>query len=278
MSAIFWLASYPKSGNTWLRMFLANLLRDDGHPVDLDGPDLALQRSNSKQIFDDAAGVEASDLTEEEIERFLPEVFRHLARISPQALFLKTHDPYRVLPHGTSRIPTDVTAGALYVLRNPMDVAISYAHYSALPIDRIVEAMATGFCAPPNRSTGILNSRLPPWSEHVLSWIERPPFPVHPVRYEDMLERPLQTFSALARFCGLPSDPDNVERALRHSSFERLQAQERERGFAEKPEFTVEFFREGKANIWKDVLSESQVARIVNRHGAVMRRFGYLPL
>jgi hypothetical protein len=55
-------------------------------------------------------------------------------------------------------------------------------------------------------------------------------------------------------------------------------SQERERGFTERPEFTSAFFREGKANIWKDVLSESQVAGIVSRHGEVMRRFGYLPL
>lgn len=278
MSEIFWLASYPKSGNTWLRMFLANLLRDDGHPVDLDSPDLARQRSNNTQIFDDAAGVEASDLTEEEVERFLPRVFRHLARISPQTLFLKTHAAYGFLPHGEPLIPSDVTAGAIYILRNPLDVAISFAHYSVLPVDRIVEAMATGYCASPNRSIGILNPRLPPWSEHVLSWSEGPPFPVHPVRYEDMQERPLETFSALARFCGLPSDAGNVERALRHSSFARLRAQEQERGFAERPEFTSAFFREGKANIWKGALSDSQVARIVDRHEAVMRRFGYLPL
>jgi aryl sulfotransferase len=278
LSEIFWLASYPKSGNTWLRMFLANLLRDDGHPVDLDSPDLARQRSNTRQIFDDAAGVEASDLTWEETERFLPQVFRHLARISPRTLFLKTHDPYTVLPHGKPLIPSDVTAGAIYVVRNPLDVAVSYARYSALPVDRIVEVMATGFCAPPDRSIGILNPRLPPWSEHVLSWSEGPPFQVHPVRYEDMHERPLETFSALARFCGLPSDADNIERALRHSSFDRLRKQEHERGFAERPEFTSAFFREGKSNIWKDVLSESQVARIVSRHGEVMRRFGYFPL
>lgn len=278
MSRILWLASWPKSGNTWVRIFIANLVGADAGPAEINSGNLARHRANNIQIFDDAAGVEASDLTEEEIDRYRPSVFRHLAKTSRETLFFKVHDGYTMLPNGEPVFPTDATAGAVYILRNPLDVVISFAHYSARPVDRIIEVLASGYCDPRKPAIGMLTQRLLPWSEHVLGWIDGPPFPVHLVRYEDLHERPLETFSALARFCGLTSDAASVDTAIRHSSFESLQAQERELGFIEKPEVASAFFREGRANAWRGVLSESQVARIVDRHGAVMRRFGYLPL
>jgi Sulfotransferase domain len=278
VSRIIWLASWPKSGNTWVRIFVANLLRDDQTPAEINNSALASQRANNIQTFDDAAGVEASDLTEDEIDRFRPAVFRHVAENSRETLFFKVHDAYTLLPDGQPVFPTDVTAGAVYILRNPLDVAISFAHYSALPIDRIIEVLASGYREPRKPAVGMLTQRLLPWSEHVLSWIDGPPFPVHVVRYEDLHDRPLDAFSGLARFCGLPSDGASVDRAIRHSSFENLQAQERDRGFVERPEMASAFFREGRANAWRGVLSDSQVKMIVGRHAAVMHRFGYLPL
>jgi aryl sulfotransferase len=278
VSRILWLASWPKSGNTWVRIFIANLLRADPGPAEINSGDLARHRANNVQMFDDAAGVEASDLTEEEIDRFRPSVFRHHAENSRETLFFKVHDAYTILPDGEPVFPTEATAGAVYILRNPLDVAISFAHYLARPVDRIIEVLASGYCDPRKPAIGMLTQRLLPWSEHVLSWTDDPPFPVHVVRYEDLQERPVETFSTLARFCGLSSDTASVDRAIRYSSFESLQAQERERGFVEKPEMASAFFRQGRANAWQGVLSDSQVALIVERHAAVMHRFGYLPL
>jgi aryl sulfotransferase len=277
VSGILWLASWPKSGNTWVRIFIANLLGGDQRPAEINSVNLGRQRANNIHMFDDAAGVEASDLTEEEIDRFRPSVFRHLAENSTESLFFKVHDAYTLLPDGEPVFPTDATVGAVYILRNPLDVAISFAHYSARSVERSIEVLASGYCEPRKPAIGMLTQRLLPWSEHVLSWIDGPPFPVHLVRYEDLHERPFETFSALARFCGLPSDAPGVARAIGHSSFARLQAQEREQGFVEKPEKASAFFREGRANAWKGVLSDSQVELIVRRHAAVMRRFGYLP-
>jgi aryl sulfotransferase len=278
VSGILWLASYPKSGNTWLRIFLANLRRNDDLPVDINSGDIDRHSANERRIFDDATGVEASELTAEEITNCRPGVFRYLARTSAKTVFLKVHDAYTILPGGKTLIPSDVTTGAVYIVRNPLAVAVSFADYSAVTVDRMIEIMASDYTYDHKPSLGILNERLLSWSDHLLSWCDRPPFPVHVVRYEDMHERPLETFTAIAEFCGLSTDSAQVERALRHSSFERLQEQEREFGFREKPESAPSFFREGKTDAWRQVLSESQITAMVDRHGAVMRRFGYLPL
>jgi aryl sulfotransferase len=276
VSGILWLASYPKSGNTWLRAFVANLRRGDDRPADINN--FEIPGASNRRLFDDGAGVEASDLTEGEIARYRPQIYRHLAESTAGTVFLKIHDACTLLPDGAPLIPPDATSGAIYVVRNPLDVAVSFAHHSRQTVDRTIAIMAmTDYSFSADLPIRNLNQRLLSWSEHVLSWIDRAPFPVHIVRYEDMHERAIETFTEAARFCGLPCGPDRVAMALRHSSFEQLRKQEREHGFNEKPTPGSAFFREGRAGAWKEVLSEPQIARVVADHGAVMQRFGYLP-
>ncbi len=73
---IVWLASYPKSGNTWMRAFLSNYLADGDKPVDINSLDTGGPIASARTIFDEAVGVEASDLTQDEIERYRPRVYR----------------------------------------------------------------------------------------------------------------------------------------------------------------------------------------------------------
>jgi aryl sulfotransferase len=276
VSGILWIASYPKSGNTWFRAFVENLRRDGGQPVDIN--DLQIVNANRRRMFDDATGVESSELTPEEIARLCPRVYRYIAEQSAETVFLKIHNACTVLPDGTPFIPPEATAGAIYIIRNPLDVAISLAHHVGKPLDSKIATMASSDGGDPSDiAIEHFGQDFLSWSGHVLSWIDQQAFPVHVVRYEDMQERPIETFTAAARFCGLPCDPDRVRRAIHHSSFEALQRQERETGFRERPVTTSSFFRQGKAGGWRDVLSPSQVAQIVEEHGPVMRRFGYLP-
>jgi len=113
------------------------------------------------------------------------------------------------------------------------------------------------------------------WSHHVRSWVDAPNLPVHVLRYEDMLARPQEVFTAACRFAGFPDEPDRVARALAHSSFETLRQQEQAKGFRESVGGRS-FFRKGQAGSWREVLSPAQVSAIVAAHGDVMRRFGYL--
>jgi hypothetical protein len=114
------------------------------------------------------------------------------------------------------------------------------------------------------------------WSGHVQSWIDDSGLPMHVMRYEDMFYNPIETFTSVAQFVELPADPAAIEQALTFSSFDVLQSQERDRGFAEKPMKANSFFRRGKVGGWREEINEEQVAQIVQDHGHVMRRFGYL--
>jgi aryl sulfotransferase len=277
VSGILWIASYPKSGNTWFRAFIENLRRGDGEPVDIN--DFQIVPANRRRMFDNATGVESTELTTEEIARLRPRVYRYIAENSAETIFLKIHDACTVLPGGGPLIPPDATAGAVYIVRNPLDVAISLSHHVGKPLDLKIASMASDeggvLSEVPDEH---LDHKFLSWSRHVLSWVDQRAFPVHVVRYEDMQERPLETFTAAARFCGLPCDSGSVRRALDHSSFETLQKQERESGFRERPATANSFFRQGKVGGWREVLSPPQVAMIVEAQETVMRRFGYLPL
>jgi hypothetical protein len=116
------------------------------------------------------------------------------------------------------------------------------------------------------------------WSQHVLSWTRKPHRAIYVMRYEDMLAEPHKTFGALARHLLFKPTESELADAIDRSSFERLREQEEKEGFRERPEVAERFFRDGRAEQWKEVLTPKQIQRIVDAHGEQMKRFGYLPL
>jgi hypothetical protein len=256
---------------------LTNLLNDDREPADIN----RLQGGGASQrdTFDEIVGVPAADLTTDETERFRPVVYTQMARESSETLFVKIHDALTCTAEGISIVPMAVTQGAIYFLRNPLDVAVSFAYHAACDVAPIIAGMGD-----PHHSLGFkrgrlesqLRQRMLSWSEHVQSWVDAPGLRVHVMRYEDMHAKPFETFRTAAQFAGLPDAPERIRQALEHASFARLQEAERANGFAEKPLGADLFFRRGQIGSWRDVLSEAQVAHLVRDHAAVMRRFGYL--
>ncbi len=272
--SIVWLASYPKSGNTWLRAVLSNYRNESGGPADINRLDAPI--ASRRQTFDLAVGVEASDLTHEEIDGLRPQVYRHLAAKSQRTLYFKIHDAY-----SDTLIPADATRGALYIIRNPLDVAVSYAHHSNATVDQTIGWMRDekyGTSAGRRRLFDQLRQRLRSWSGHVLSWVDQNAIPVHVMRYEDMHGQPVETFGAALRFAGVEYDERRLRAALERSSFENLRQLEKTAGFAERPAGVDAFFRKGQAGGWRDSLSPAQFEQVVRDHAAVMRRFGYLDL
>ncbi len=273
-----WLASYPKSGNTWFRVFHTNLVRDADKPADINEL-LCRQMASSRVWFDDYAGVESSDLLPEEIERLRPRVYELAAAEGRADLVVKVHDAFTRNGQGEWLFPPGATRAALYILRNPLDVAVSFAHHLGCGFDKVIGQMADPsycLCRKPARIVTQLRQRLLTWSDHVTSWVDGLGEKLHLLRYEDMVLRPVETFLAAARFAGLPDERARVEKALLFSQIEELQAQERRHGFREKCVKAESFFRKGKIGAWRECLSGGQVERIIRDHRSVMERFGYL--
>jgi len=278
MKGIIWLASYPKSGNTWFRVFLTNLLRDTDAPAsinELKNTPIA----SARDVFDDSMGFEASDLTADEIDRLRPELYLHLAEKAAEPLFMKIHDAYTEVADRMPLIPKAATGGALYFVRNPLDVAVSFAHHCGWSYDASISRMAEesfAFCRNSDRLHNQLRQKLLSWSGHVKTWTDLAPFPVCVLRYEDMKLKPLETFERAVRFSGLPHGRGQIQKALGFSSFDVVQKLEDAEGFREKGPSAYRFFRKGRVGSWREELSEIQARQIVQDHHEVMRRFGYL--
>lgn len=275
MSGILWLASYPKSGNTWLRAFLANLMTNPPEPLDINELHRFGWGEVKSHLYERAAGRPVDAMTDAEINRLRPEVHRLMAGMrGGDTFFAKTHNALTAID-GVPTITPDATAGAIYVIRNPLDVVPSYAAHFGLSIDDAIEAMARADNFMPTEGRHLFQL-LGSWSGHVRSWTTAPGLSLLVLRYEDMTRSPTRTFGRVVEFLGLRSPRPRIERAIRFSSFRVLSGQESTAGFVEKPANSGPFFRQGQVGGWRAALTEAQARRVVDCHGAVMREHGYL--
>jgi aryl sulfotransferase len=294
MRRTIWLASYPKSGNTWFRILLANLSARDGKPVDINDLPEDAGIASARGPFDRVSLIESGLLTHDEIDCLRPRIYEALARgadddeyhepqDSPTVRFAKVHDAYTMTPKGEPLLAGRRGAdGAIVIVRDPRDVAPSLANHNSSSVDEAIAHMNTGNAAyrvKLHAQRPQLLSKLPGWSAHAESWLDQTHIPVHLVRYEDLQMNTIDTFRRALEFAGRPADDKDIRRAVDFASFVELKRQEQEKGFCEqpRPHLGGPFFRRGEVGAWRDELSAEQAARIEAAHGPMMRRLGYEP-
>lgn len=278
MGNIVWLASYPKSGNTWLRAFLANLIANRVDPLRPDELTNYADGEARAMRYSQLAGRPSVELAALEIAELRPKVHALIAMEARGTRLVKSHSMTGTF-EGHPMQNWDVSAGAIYVVRNPLDVAVSMTHHFGLTVEQAVERLGDERVATLNEEifvTEILGS----WSTHVAGWAdmaERAPGKVIVLRYEDLLEKPAKHFAKAARLLGLGQDKARIERAVRHTSFQTMASLEQKHGFVEAVDEKTRFFFKGRANQWREALSREQVQRIVDGHREQMQRFKYVP-
>ncbi|MBS0534757.1 MAG: sulfotransferase domain-containing protein [Proteobacteria bacterium] len=290
----FWLASYPKSGNTWMRILLANLVAGGGEAADINR--LRGGFAGARPPFDSVTLIDSGLLSFDEIDALRPRVYEALAAgdagdtttddgshhhrdgADAPVHFVKVHDAYHLTSRGEPVLAgRRGPEGAVVIVRDPRDIAPSFAHHGRMDIDRTIAFMNDSdacFCGATDRGHQQLRQKLMRWSEHVGSWLAQRDLPVHLVRYEDLQRAPTATLRAALDFAGWPVSDTAIERAVALSAFDRVAAQERETGFREAPH-KRSFFRRGEAGAWRSDLTAAQVARIEHDHAPMMQRLGY---
>lgn len=278
MSNIVWLASYPKSGNTWARIFLNNYIVDGAAPADINKLEEGMH-AGTRELFDRLTGVESSDLTAAEIDRVRPWMYQQWVTETDETLFVKVHDAWRRNADGEPIFPAAVTRTAVYIIRNPLDIVASFANHYALSRDETISTMADANHGLAN-STSKLSRQLPQfmgsWHNHVSSWAETATLPVHLMRYEDMCQNPTETFGKLIQAMGLHLEPERLAKAIRFSSFDQMKQQETAVGFKERLPGVPSFFRQGKFGGWQNELTPAQIKTVCHNHREIMQKFGYL--
>jgi aryl sulfotransferase len=283
-----WLASYPKSGNTWLRILIANALSKEGEPVDINNipvGDMPCHRAR----FDYVTLLDSGLLTHDEIDVLRPRIYAQFARDrcaqqskcvdTPRVRFEKVHDACAFNSAGEPLLGgAHSAAGAVIIVRDPRDVAPSLAHHLNRSIDKSIAFMnddEAALAKRTNRQGLQLRQRLRGWSEHVASWLDQTDIAVYLVRYEDLRRDTAGELLRVMEFVGVPVAEEAVNRAVVFSDFAQLQRQEQKSGFSEAPVKGARFFRRGEMGNWLNELSREQVARIESHHGRMMCRLGY---
>jgi len=275
MKSIVWIASYPKSGNTWVRVFLANYIANTDEPVSinnltyLDRIDAngGLYKLVSKEPYDGNNAMQSAALR--------PAVLKTIVSNGADINFLKSHSE-NCVAYGVRLIPPALTRCAIYIVRHPLDMVVSYANHYNISYDNAIKSIGySGNALKGGTGTNNAYQFLGSWSDHASGWMNEKEFPVLFVRYEDMLRNPYKEFRRIIRCIGLPVDREQIEKAIRFSSFDVLRKQEKNTGFNETVKTQKEFFRSGKSDQWKDKLTSDQIAQLLNDHKHVMEKIGY---
>ncbi len=276
-TGIIWLASLPKSGSTWFRIFLANLAASENGPADINNLDERGDIASSRHQFEAATLLNSGLISHDDIDRLRPGVYERIAAEATEQLWIKVHDAYTLTPDGEPMLGRGVARAAVYLVRDPRDVAISLA-YQSMKIDDAIKLMnaADGvLCGAREGMAPQLRQKLQGWSGHVTSWLDQTDVPVHVIRYEDLVAAPAECFAGALKFAGRSATSGEIQRAVRHADFAELQRQERDKGFAERMSRTVPFFRAGRIGGWRETLTTEHARAIEQHHGGVMTRLGY---
>lgn len=275
-SPLVWIASYPRSGNTFTRILLANYLSGAQEPYPLNKLLDFVPSDTDQARWSRLLPPREPPYLVEEIWRARPAFIRAYRKERAGAGFvgLKTHsgnlevfgEPGFEFEHGDR---------VLYIVRNPLDIAVSYSDYNDRDLDAAIELI----CA---SGTTVLQSgtRLEvrgSWTENVSSWIGAPPCPLMVVKYEDMCADPEEALRHMLAFLGQPLDIERVSRAAAFSRFDSVRRQEEHESFIETPDIarSGRFFREGRPGQWRTALSADQARRLADRCRPIMERLDY---
>lgn len=232
----------------------------------------------ARAAFDQALEIDSSDLTQDECELLKPRALESLARTAPSHQICKVHDAWHDTPAGEPLFSPAVTRGAIYMVRDPRDVAVSYAAFMARSNDDTITAMANAQACL-GQTHGQLNThlrqRLGSWSTHVNGWLNAP-VPVLVIRYEDMLAQPAEVIARVTSFLGWTPSASAIAGAVEATKFSKLRDLEARTGFYEKIPTASNFFRQGRSGGWRESLTGDQAEAVARAHAPVMARLGYL--
>lgn len=262
-----WVTSFPKSGNTWIRLVCFAYLTGDVsfHAITSRG-------DHNSQVWHEASILPPQDLCAGGQAQTRPAVLYGLAMRYGQEPMKSHHGHFEVggLPLWHDRW----TRKVVVPVRDPRDVACSVADYYSKSDEEAAAFLNTDGLYISDGEGAPLHW-VDTWSEHVLSWLECDKDTLI-VQYEDMVENDVQAFADVLSFLYGDINEERAEWATKACRFENLRKKEEEEGFPETSDGQDRFFRRGEAGAWRDELPANVAGRIVDDHREVMERMGYI--
>lgn len=249
MGNLVWLASYPFSGNRWIRGFLYCVLRQAETPPSLQDLRKLSLSDTDPTPYEQLSGRRFQQLQPQEVHNLRPQVQEKMTEAHPNPVLVETSSANGAIGD-VPIFSTDYTAASIYVVRNPYAVVRELAQASGIGTEKAVQAIGNQNFFPAFAQHA-LPSFCGSWSDHVRSWA-KPPWEAHLVlRYEDLQDTPVESFGRLLALLNLKAEPERIERAAELS----------------RPQDSAAPLAD---------LSEQSKQQIVASHEEAMRSFGYL--
>ncbi len=273
---INWLASYPKSGNTWVRCFLEAYFTGQ---ININQLNISVQ-DDVAPAYDTGSG---RDITK------MPIDIQHLAR--PMALlrlvetykreglkiplFIKSHAP-NVTCNSIELLPQSLTKSTIYIVRDPRDVLPSFAKHMGTELDIAMEWMNDKY-RQLNPSEARVSDYIGDWASHVNSYLISQYHNTLIIKYELMRQNPMKEFQKILTHLGIDPVPKRVKEALELVELDKLRQKEQKEGFIESsPHAKDQFFGKGEVGAYRDKLTPKQIHFIERKFGPIMKKMGYL--
>ena len=282
MNKIIWIASYPKSGNTWLRYFLGNYYfnnKDNFEPQII---------KNIKKFHLDKELIKSNFHNQEfiknpyNVSKYWIESQKKLEIKKGNVVFLKTHNAL-INIENNEFTNSDLTLAIIYVIRDPRDVVVSYSKYRHLDYDKTIEHMIGSKAHVPfvRDAKDASNIEITgTWAFHYNSWKDGiSVIPRIIIKYEDLLSNSEKIFTNLIKFLSnimkLKVNYEKIKSSNNLSTFSNLKSFETKNNFFENNS-SENFFRIGKSGNWKKELNKDQIKKIEDSFKIEMINLGYL--
>ena len=257
---ITWIASYPKSGNTWMRLLLSGYYSDIVDINNISRSILDYQPFFYNNLLLDSK--KPSD-----VMHVRTTALYHMSRFFTDPLYLKTHwGNYELV--GIKAIPPQLTKAAIVVVRDPRDLVVSLANFYQQSYDDIIDKMNNELAGTYEDYSFYL---LKDWNSYIKSWMDTS-FPVIFVKYEDLLEDSVNIFTNVLKLLELPEK--NMVEIAKSAQFHKIQQQEKDHGFNEAKNGAT-FFNNGRS-VYQECLTKEQIKKVEDHNKEMMTFLGYL--
>jgi len=287
---IFWIVSYPKSGNTLVRAIISALFfsKEGNFQLDQLKHTGQFERRDRLNLINKINKEEFLNLDQLKIlsKYWLTLQKKENMKIEKGFGFVKSHSSY-VAMFNNWFTNLNNTAGYIYIIRDPRDVAISWSKHANLSYDESISFMLNfNSCIEWAQTNSELPNNIKPktflssWDEHVLSWTKNSlDVPKLVLKYEDLVYKKKEVVKIIVKFfeknfkIKFNSNDEKIANIVESTSFEKLKSYENKYGFAEASSGV--FFRKGEKNQWKNELTVEQIARLENKFRDFINKFSY---
>ena len=276
---IIWLASYPKSGNTWLRSVLVSYYFTEDGNFNFD--DLSRIPDYPNKNFINADDIK--NLKDGEVYKYW-EKSQKIILQNKKAKFLKTHNILGSI-NGIPFTKPDYTLGVIHIVRDPRNVITSIKnHFDFESYEKAFQYMVSKDAFLKGEDSARF-SFLGTWSSHYKSWMSINPQRRITIKYEDMENNTYDTFKKVISYTnkilGIQKDINNNKllKAISSTSFEKLSLGEKDGKFKENVfnnnNEKIKFFNMGPTNKWKNVLPKDIAHKMNNYYKDDLSKLNY---